>query len=178
MEIFIDATPHGLPNDTNVSCSASEPRQPAVAAGLRLGRLMALRARMARFSPPSLALWVSRAAISMRWSATSTRSPLSSAVAGLSPLPIARTVRVAETAADVAGRLVSAGTPIHLEIGTAGLWFGAGPHACPGQILAETIANATVSSIVAFGAAVEADAIELDADHRPVAVWLDLGRRT
>lgn len=98
--------------------------------------------------------------------------------AGLSPVPLARTVRVAATAADVAGRQVSTGTPVHLEIGTAGLWFGAGSHACPGRILAETIADAIVSSIIASGAAIVGDAIELDADHRPVAVWLDVGRRT
>jgi hypothetical protein len=87
-------------------------------------------------------------------------------------LPIARTTRVATVATTVAGAAVPTGTPIDLELGTAGLWFGAGPHACPGQALAKTIADAIVREVEAFGAVLDTNSIELDRDHRPVAVWL------
>ena len=89
-----------------------------------------------------------------------------------SPVPVTRTTRIAATTADVAGRSMTTGTPIDLEIGIAGLWFGAGPHACPGQALAETIAAAIVDTIVASGAVLDVESVELDGDRRPVAVWL------
>jgi hypothetical protein len=63
---------------------------------------------------------------------------------------------------------------VDLEIGAAGLWFGAGPHHCPGRALAEAVAAAVVGAIDAFGATVAPDSAELDADGRPLAVWLDL----
>ena len=63
---------------------------------------------------------------------------------------------------------------VDLELGAAGLWFGAGPHACPGRQLAETIADAIVGAIDAAKTTLDTDAIEIDADDRPAAVWLHL----
>jgi cytochrome P450 len=96
-------------------------------------------------------------------------------VDGASPVPVARTTRIAPTAVHIAGTSIAAGTRIDLEIGATGLWFGAGVHACPGRALAETIANAIVDAIDASGATLDIDSIELDVDRRPAAVWLDLG---
>lgn len=89
-----------------------------------------------------------------------------------SAVPVARTTRIATTTAIVAGTTIPNGTAIDLEIGAAGLWFGAGPHACPGQALAEAIADAIVHSIVTSGAVLDIDSVDLDPDHRPVAVWV------
>lgn len=76
-------------------------------------------------------------------------------------VPIARTIRVGAT-----------GAVIELELGTAGLWFGAGPHACPGRELAETIADAIVAAVDAHGVVLDEAAIELDRDQRPIAAWI------
>ena len=90
-------------------------------------------------------------------------------------LPVARTTRVATCDTDAAGTPIAGGSRVDVEIGAAGIWFGAGPHACPGRALAETIAEATIGAIVASGATVDAGRTELDIDGRPVAVWLCLG---
>jgi hypothetical protein len=87
-------------------------------------------------------------------------------------VPVARTTRVATSETDAAGTPIAAGSRVDVEIGAAGIWFGAGPHACPGRALAETIAEATIDAIVASGATVDAGRTELDIDGRPVAVWL------
>jgi len=88
--------------------------------------------------------------------------------------PIARTTRVAASTTDVLGRVVPAGSKVDVEIGAAGLWFGAGRHECPGRALAERIAVEIVHAVEASGARVELAALDLDADARPLAVWLDL----
>jgi cytochrome P450 len=91
-------------------------------------------------------------------------------------VPIVRTIRVATEPLEIDGRSIPKGAAIHLELGTAHMWFGAGPHTCPGRVLAESISAAIVHAIELSGAVVDADGTELDLDHRPVAVWLILDR--
>ncbi len=87
-------------------------------------------------------------------------------------VPIVRTVRVATEPLEIDGRSIPRGTVIHLELGAANMWFGAGPHACPGRLLAESIAAGVVEAIERSGAVVDAAMTELDLDRRPVAVRL------
>ncbi|MEO5900955.1 MAG: hypothetical protein ABIR68_12630 [Ilumatobacteraceae bacterium] len=91
-------------------------------------------------------------------------------------VPIARTVRVAIEPLEIDGRSIPTGTAIHLELGAANMWFGAGPHACPGRLLAESIASGVVEAIERSDAEVDVATTELDLDQRPVAVWLILHR--
>jgi hypothetical protein len=63
------------------------------------------------------------------------------------------------------------GDTIVLEIGTVGLEFGAGPHACPGRDLAVAIGDATVAEIERTHV-VDLSSIEVDADDRPTAMTL------
>ena len=81
-------------------------------------------------------------------------------------VPRTRRVAVADTA--VGGRAVAAGTAVVVEIGAAGLPFGAGPHECPGRELAEAIVAGVLDAFTAGGYQVDPSQTELDPDGRPV----------
>jgi hypothetical protein len=83
-------------------------------------------------------------------------------------VPVARTVRVATAPVGA----IPSGARVDLELGAADMWFGAGPHACPGRAVAEAIADAIVDAVRAAGARVDPARSTVDHDRRPVAVWL------
>ena len=78
------------------------------------------------------------------------RNLLESTTSGEPPAPaVAATRRVATTEVLLDREVIPAGSEITLMIGAAGLPFGAGPHACPGQALAIALANAVVDELAA-----------------------------
>lgn len=64
------------------------------------------------------------------------------------------------------------GDEVTLEIGAAGLPFGAGPHRCPGEALAEAITGAVLGTIADAGYAPDLARAEYDADGRPTRLPL------
>jgi hypothetical protein len=84
------------------------------------------------------------------------------------PAPaVPRTRRVAVGDVVVAGRSVPTGTTLVVEIGAAGLPFGAGPHECPGRLAAEAIVGGVVDAVATSGFHVDPADTVLDADGRP-----------
>jgi hypothetical protein len=85
------------------------------------------------------------------------------------PVPaVPRTRRVAAVGTTVDDRTIDAGTAVTVEIGTAGLPFGAGPHECPGQQLATHIVRGMVAAVASAGYRVDLTAVTCDDDGRPV----------
>jgi hypothetical protein len=60
---------------------------------------------------------------------------------------VAATRRVTTTAVWIDGVTITAGSELTLMIGAAGLPFGAGPHACPGRVLATALAEGIVDEL-------------------------------
>jgi cytochrome P450 len=83
---------------------------------------------------------------------------------------VPRTRRVAAADIEWLGRSIPAGTDFLLEIGQAELPFGAGPHQCPGQALAEAIVAGILAAIDATPYRVDPSGIVTDADGRPTAL--------
>lgn len=76
------------------------------------------------------------------------RNTLAARATGTAPEPAVRaTRRVAVVPTEVDGTVLAAGDEIVLEIGRAGLPFGAGPHECPGRALAEAFVRGVVSAL-------------------------------
>ena len=65
-----------------------------------------------------------------------------------------------------------------LEIGAAGLPYGAGPHRCPGIELAEQITAGVVDAIDAAGYRIDLAAVTVDADGRPTTLPIVPGPAT
>lgn len=91
---------------------------------------------------------------------------------GRTAVPIARTKRVATEPTTIDGVLVAAGSVVEIELGAAGLCFGAGPHACPGRALAEAIAASITTAMATSGCKVDLGRTVIDPDGRPAALWL------
>lgn len=87
---------------------------------------------------------------------------------------VPRTRRTASIAGSPGGVDVEAGEDLVVEIGSVGLEFGAGPHACPGRQLAETIVEAIVGELDAAGYLAAEGSVALDPDGRPVAMTLEV----
>lgn len=87
---------------------------------------------------------------------------------GAAPVPaVPRTRRVALVDTVVDGAPIAAGSELVLEIGAAGLPFGAGPHECPGRVVAEAIVAGVVDAFVASGLQIDPARTEVDPDGRP-----------
>ena len=80
---------------------------------------------------------------------------------------VPRTRRVALGSTTIDGLAIVPGTALVLEIGAAGLPFGAGPHECPGRALAESIVAGVVDAFVASGLQIDASRTVVDPDGRP-----------
>jgi hypothetical protein len=83
---------------------------------------------------------------------------------------VPRTRRIASEDVVVAGQRLERGTELTLEIGSAGLPFGAGRHQCPGQRLAEAIVGGIVGAIDESGFVVDLDSVATDDDGRPTVM--------
>ena len=83
---------------------------------------------------------------------------------------VPRTRRVAGVDVELLRGRVAEGSELVLEIGQAGLPFGAGPHQCPGQALAEAIVAGIVAAIDASPYRVDPSGIVTDVDGRPTAL--------
>ncbi len=76
------------------------------------------------------------------------RTTLAARESGHTPEPAVRaTRRVAMAPVDLAEHRLDTGAELVLEIGAAGLSFGAGPHVCPGRELAEAIVRGIVAAL-------------------------------
>lgn len=88
---------------------------------------------------------------------------------------IARTSRIALAATTVEGTDVSAGEVVTLDLESAELEFGAGPHACPGRAIAERIVAGIAAAIESSGYTLIGDQIDFHPDGRAASLPL---RRT
>jgi hypothetical protein len=79
-----------------------------------------------------------------------------------------RRVVVAETLID--SIRLSPGSMVVLDLATAGLEFGAGPHRCPGRIVAEAIVDGIVAAIEAAGCVVHDISTSDSDDERPASI--------
>jgi cytochrome P450 len=89
--------------------------------------------------------------------------------------PVPRTRRVARRDSITGGVALRQGTEVVLEIGAAGLPYGAGPHRCPGTELAEQITAGVVGAIEAAGYRVDRTGVTVDADGRPTTLPIVAG---
>jgi hypothetical protein len=99
---------------------------------------------------------------------TTTLQACATRVPGVPAVP--RTLRVAAVDIEWLGRTIPAGTGFVLEIGQAELPFGAGPHHCPGHVLARAIVAGILAAIDATPYAIDPAGIVTDADGRPTAL--------
>lgn len=88
---------------------------------------------------------------------------------------VSRTERVVLGSGMLAGRRVEPGDAIEVHLGRAGMEFGAGPHACPGEAIACRVADAVVAAIGAAGYRADPGRVHRDADGRPTAMPLTAG---
>ena len=76
------------------------------------------------------------------------RATVAARESGHAPEPAVRaTRRVAVAPVDLADHRLDAGSELVLEIGAAGLPFGAGAHVCPGRELAEAIVRGIIAAL-------------------------------
>ncbi|HTH06991.1 MAG TPA: hypothetical protein VL916_14025 [Ilumatobacteraceae bacterium] len=88
---------------------------------------------------------------------------------------VPRTRRVATADVGLSTHTIPAGSDVLLEIGQAGLPWGAGPHQCPGQRLAEAIVAGILAAIDAAHYEVEVGGITTDPDGRPTRLPMSVG---
>lgn len=86
---------------------------------------------------------------------------------------LARTVRVAVRPAVVDGTEVAPGTTVALDLESTNLEFGAGPHQCPGQRVAEQIVAGISAAIRAAGYTLAVDRVEFDPEGRPTSLPIE-----
>ncbi|MGB8626548.1 MAG: hypothetical protein WCD03_10360, partial [Candidatus Cybelea sp.] len=65
-------------------------------------------------------------------------------LAGRTDAPVLTTRRYAAEDVDICGKSVRKGDAVFVLLTSPRFYFGAGPHACPGRDIAETIANAAI----------------------------------
>ena len=104
---------------------------------------------------------------------TTTLQACATRIPGVPAIP--RTRRVAATDIEWLGRTIPRGTELLLEIGQAGLPYGAGPHQCPGQRLADANVAGILAAIDASGYEVDAAGITTDSDGRPTRLPMSVG---
>lgn len=81
-----------------------------------------------------------------------------------------RTERIALRDTTIDGHAVHSGTRVTVDLTALAFEFGAGPHRCPGQILATSIATAIVSTVQGSSYRPDLDALRRDPDGHPVAM--------
>jgi len=67
--------------------------------------------------------------------------------AGYNDAPVTLTRRYAAADTEIAGQLIQEGDAVIVLLGPSRFHFGAGPHQCPGQRIAETIASAASETL-------------------------------
>jgi hypothetical protein len=179
-----------VPTEALASCLALEPLEQIVADMLAIVRVIA---RGAPSSPESDAAtermltlcsdrpgggvpWVSilYQNFDATWSLlTTTLQACATRVPAVPAVP--RTRRVAAVDIEWLGRTIPAGTDFLLEIGAAELPFGAGPHQCPGHVLARAIVAGILAAIDATAYRVDPSGIVTDGDGRPTALPMSVG---
>ncbi len=76
-----------------------------------------------------------------------TTSLIKNTLVGYNDAPVTLTRRYAAADTAIAGQLIHEGDAIIVLLGPSRLHFGAGPHRCPGQRIAETIASAASETL-------------------------------
>jgi cytochrome P450 len=83
---------------------------------------------------------------------------------------VSQTRRVVTTESVIDGVRTSPGTMVVLDLATAGLEFGAGPHQCPRRSVAEAILDGIVAAIDAAGCVVHDVSSSVAHDGRPTSI--------
>lgn len=141
----LDAEPEQLRPDLELVASVigrDEPATPACDAATE--RLVAVAARHPGGPVPVLSVLYQN----LDATAAAVRAGVHGRRAGTAAEPaVAITRRIATQRAVIAGRPVVAGEEVVLAIGEVGLPYGAGPHECPGQHLAQRIVAGIVDTV-------------------------------
>ena len=83
-----------------------------------------------------------------------------------------QTSRVAVTDTVIGDVPVSAGSTVVLDLAAAGMEFGAGPHQCPGRLVAEAIVDGIIVAVDAAGFLVRDVSSSVDDNGRPTSIMM------
>ncbi len=83
-----------------------------------------------------------------------------------------QTRRVAVTDTVIGDVPVSAGSMVVLDLAAAGMEFGAGPHQCPGRLVAEAIVDGIIGAVDAAGFLVRDVSSSVDDNGRPKSIMM------
>jgi hypothetical protein len=83
-----------------------------------------------------------------------------------------QTLRVVVTETLIDGIRLSPGSMVVLDLATAGMEFGAGPHQCPGRSVTEGIVDGIVEAIEAAGCVVHEVSSSVTDDGRPTSILI------
>jgi hypothetical protein len=85
---------------------------------------------------------------------------------------VKQTRRVVVTETVIDGVRLAPGSMVVLDLATAGLEFGAGPHQCPGRLVAEAIVDGIVAAMDAAGCVVHDISSSVTDDGRPLSILI------
>ncbi len=90
---------------------------------------------------------------------------------------LARTVRTATRPTRVNQTAVPAGATVAVDLEASGLEFGAGPHQCPGRLIAEQIVRGITAGLAAHDYRLDVSEVGWKADGRPMYLPMKPGIR-
>jgi cytochrome P450 len=85
---------------------------------------------------------------------------------------VTQTRRMAVTDTVIGDAKILAGSIVVLDLAAAGLEFGAGPHQCPGRLVAEAIVDGIILAVDSAGFVVRDVSANLDDHGRPTSIML------